>query len=247
MIRLASLLGWLVLAAGAIALIAARMTGRLRAAPFVALAALLVCLDLFHAGMGYNPAIDRDFAEQPATGAIRYLEGRRPARFVAMDPVPQNAIPMNFRLYESRGYDLPIMRRFDRFWRGQVSPESASVAKGLLDTPLTVREVTPRGLRALRLLGTTDLMQDKNAPPMREPGLRLAYDGPDARVYEIGGALPRAFVAPAQTVVADEDAALDAVTRPNFDARRAAVTEERLPGVPDATSSGAGRAAPRES
>ena len=34
---------------------------------FAVLAILLVCVDLFHAGMGYNPAIDRDYAGQPAT------------------------------------------------------------------------------------------------------------------------------------------------------------------------------------
>ncbi|HYP48495.1 MAG TPA: YfhO family protein [Thermoleophilaceae bacterium] len=242
-IRLASLLAWLVLAGAALLLVALRLSGRLRLAPFVALAALLVCADLFYTGMGYNPAIERKFADQPRTGSIRYLESRAPARFVSMDAIPQNAIPMNFRLYEARGYDLPIMRRFDRLWRGEVSPESSSVSKGLLDTPLTLRELTPRGLRMLRLLGVTDIQQDNRAPVLQAPGLSVAYEGPDARVYSVAGALPRAWVAPVQSVVDSDDAALRAVTRPGFDARRVTITEERLEGVPEQSESGGARGA----
>jgi Bacterial membrane protein YfhO len=230
-IRLASLIGWLTLAGAALLLIGVRLRGRLGANLFVAIAALLVCIDLFHAGIGYNPAIDREYASQPATGAIRYLERRGLARFVSMEDIPQNVIPLRFGLYEARGYDLPIMRRFDRFWRSQISPESASVAKGLLDIPLTVREVTPRALRALRLLGVTDLLQPPTAPVLRASGLRLAYEGPDARVYRIAEALPRAFIVPTQRPVGDDDEALDAITRADFDPRRIAVTEERLPGL----------------
>jgi hypothetical protein len=236
-IRLAALLGWVVVAGAAFALIALRLSGRLAAAPFVALAVLLVAIDLFHAGMGYNPAIDRDIAEQPATGSIRELERRKPARFVSMEPIPQSAIPFKFGLYEGRGYDLPIMRRFDRLWRGQVSPESASVAKGLLDTPLKLQRLTPSGLRTLRLLGVTDLMQPPGDEPLRAAGVRISYEGPDARLYRVEGALPRAFVVPAQQVVEDEGAALAAVTAPDFDPRAVAVTEEPVEGL---SESGAG-------
>ena len=83
---------------------------------------------------------------------------------------------MKFTLYEARGYDLPIIRRFDRIWRQQVSPESKSVAEGLLDTPLTVREVTPRGLRVLRMLGVTQVLQ-----PIRDEPLDAARADPHPR------------------------------------------------------------------
>jgi hypothetical protein len=62
--------------------------------------------------------------------------------------------------------------------------------------------------------------------------LRLVYDGPDARVYRVAGALPRVFVVGAQRVVGGGDAALDAVTAAGFDGRRVAVTERRVSGVP---------------
>jgi Bacterial membrane protein YfhO len=231
-IRLAALLGWLPFAAAGVALIALRFWGTVRPAAFVALAAALVCADLFRVGMGYNPAIDRDVAEQPATPAIRLLERSSPARFVSIEPIPQTTIPLSHGLYEARGYDLPIMLRFDRFWRREVSPESGSVAEGLFSIPLAIREVTPRALRGLRLLGVTEIMQPLTAPRLRLDGVRLAYEGPDARLYRVAAALPRAYVATAQQPVDGGDAALHAVTRPGFGARSPAVTEERVPGVP---------------
>jgi hypothetical protein len=68
---------------------------------------------------------------------------------------------------------------------------------------------------------------------LRERGLRLAYEGSDANVYENTRALPRAFVVTGQHVVADEDEALAAVTDPHFQGRHAAVVEERLDGLPE--------------
>jgi hypothetical protein len=233
-IRLASVLGWVVVAGAGFALIWLRLRGRIGVTGFVALAGLVVAIDLFHAGMGYNPSIDRKVAEQPATESIRRLEANRPNRFVSVDPIPQSAIPFNFRLYEARGYDLPIMRRFDHYWRSQVSPESSSVAKGLLDTPLTLRHLTPAGLRALRLLGVTQLQQKPTDPPLDAPGVRLTYRGRDARLYSVRGAVPRAFVVGGQRVVQSDDEAFAAITSPRFQPLRAAVTERHVPGVGDA-------------
>jgi Bacterial membrane protein YfhO len=237
-IRLSALVIWLTLAGAALLLLWLRLRGRIGTTPFLVLAALLVCVDLFRAGVGYNPSIDRDIAEQPVTPAIRVLERDRSHRFVSIEEVPQNAIPMDFKLYEARGYDLPIMRRFDRFWRREVSPESSSVSKGLLNIPLTFRNVTPRALRALRLLGVTEVLQPPTLPPLTEPGLRLIYEGPDARVYRLSDALPRTFVVSAQQVVDDDQKAFDTVTQPGFDGRRVAVTEKAVAGLPQGAAGG---------
>ena len=247
-IRLSSILIWVSVAGAGVALLALRTRRRLGVVLFSVLALLLVCADLFRAGMGYNPAIDRDRATVPVTPAIDALRGQGHARFVSTSEIPQNVIPMRFGLYEARGYDLPIIRRFDRLWRQEVSPESPSVAAGLLDIPLELREVTPRALRTLRLLGVTHILRGTTGraadppyqptdpyPPLDAAALSQVYSGPDARVYRLAGALPRAWVVPAQRVVEDGDAALAAVTRPDFDPRRAAVTEGRVSGVPDAS------------
>ena len=245
-IRASSLIVWLTVAGAGLALILLRWQRRLPAMAFVALALLLVCVDLFRAGMGHNPAIDQEHASVPRTGAIRYLEGQRPARFVSTREIPQNVIPLEFRLYEARGYDIPIVRRFDRLWRREIVPGAPSVAAAFIDIPLELRDVTPRALRTLRLLGVTHLLGPKTvrpasppfdrlvpSPPLRQAGLRLVYDGADARVYRLDAALPRAWVVGTQRVVDTEAAALDAIARPGFDAPRVAVTEERLPGLPD--------------
>jgi len=130
------------------------------------------------------------------------------------------------------------VRRFDHYWRTQVSPESSSVAKGLLDTPLALREVTPSGLRALRLLGVTQLQQKPQDPPLHVKGVRLTYQGPDARLYRVEDAMPRAFVVGGQHVVGSDTEAFDAVTNPLFDPRTAAVTERHVAGVGDSGSGG---------
>jgi hypothetical protein len=63
-------------------------------------------------------------------------------------------------------------------------------------------------------------------------GVRPIYEGRDGRVYEITGALPRAWVVGAQRVVPNEAAALGTVTSPEFDARRTAVTEQHIDNTP---------------
>jgi len=208
-------------------------------------------VDLFRAGMGFNPAIDQDVAQVPKTGAIRFLERLGPARFAATEEIAQNVLPFVFRVYEARGYDFPILERYDRLWRREVAPMGPSELGPLLNVSLQLRDVTPRALRALRLLGVTHVLRATFVrpdappfeplvphPPLDVPGLRLVYDGPDARVYEVERALPRAFVAGGQQVIADPDAQLDAVTRPSFDGRRVAVTEERVEGVGEQPAAG---------
>jgi Bacterial membrane protein YfhO len=234
-IRLASALVWVLFGAAALALVLLHERGRLPAATFASLAVLLTVVDLFRAGMGYTPAIDELFAEQPATGAVRYLQRRLPSRYVALGVIPQNALSMRFGLYEARGYDLPVDKRFDTLWRRYVNPQFASqVDENPLAIPLSFQEVTPERLRVLGLLGVTDVLQSRDAPALGGlPGVRLAYTGPDARVYAYDRALPRAFVVGAQTVVPSEEAALAAIVDPSFDGRRTAIVEDRIDGLPE--------------
>jgi hypothetical protein len=227
-VRLAALFGWLFVCGAALVLVALRLTGRMRATPFAVAAVLLVTVDLFRAGMGYQPAIDSERASQPATGAIRYLETRDSARFVTVGTVPQNVIPMRFDLYEARGYDLPIERRYDRLWRRYLSPELPSVAGLLGAIPLSLPKIDPERLEVLSALGVADVMQSTVDPPLDVPGLRLVYSGRDARVYSTYKALPRAVVVGRQRVVDGEDAALDAFGDPRWNPSQTAIVEHHL-------------------
>ena len=240
-VRLSALLQWLPLAGAGVALVAVslkmpRARGRRLAVPAAAIAALafaMLVTDLFRANMGFNTAVPVEHAQQPLTPALRYLQTRAPNRFAGLNrpgigqPLQPN-LSMRYGLYDARGYDYPVERRYDRFWRATAAPP------GDLVPPTGRAEPTERSLRALSLLSVSDVIQDPSDPPSDLPGLRLAYSGPDARVYRNENALPRAFLVGGQRVVEGSDAALAATIAPGFDARRVAVAEESMPGLPRA-------------
>jgi hypothetical protein len=134
---------------------------------------------------------------------------------------------MRYGLYDARGYDFPLERRYSELWEKHVSAEEGIVP------PTRLAPISERSLRALSLLGVADVVAAHDDPPLDAPGLRLAYEGTDAKVYANGGALPRAFVVAGQRVVSSEDEALAAVTDPRLDLRRTAVVEEPLDGLPE--------------
>jgi hypothetical protein len=243
-----ALLIWLPLAGGALALVALRLRAarRLPVGAYVALTVTLLAVDLFRANMGFNPAIPERTAAPPATGAIRYLQSQRPNRFIGVStlqlsqPLPAD-LAMRFGLYDARGYDFPVEKRFDAVWRRNVAP-----GVGDFTQPEEFASATPASLRALDLLSVSDLLIGPLQAikfPLHEPGLRVAYQGKDGVVYANANALPRVFVVDHQDTVRDDNQALDAVTAPGFDGRGVAVTEARVAGLPRATSAPAPRGA----
>jgi hypothetical protein len=211
---------WLVLAGAAAALL------WWRPRHFAALALALVAIDLLRVGMGQNPSIPLDHARQPVTPAIERLQAARPARFaglqpgLGLEPLPPD-VAMRYGLYDARGYDYPVERRYDALWRRAIAPDEEQFT-------IPTMRIRPddEALRALGLLGVTDVIQAPAEPPV--PGWEISYDGPDARLYANPHALPRTWVVGDQEPVADEDAALDAILAPGFDARETAVVERPL-------------------
>ena len=235
-VRDSSLLIWLPLAGAGFALIAARLWGtrRLGVTPFVALTVTLLAADLFRANMGFNPAIKQKTAVPPTTGAIRYLQSQRPNRFIGVStiqfsqPLPDD-LAMRFGLYDARGYDFPVEKRFDDLWRASVAP-----GVGDFTQPEEFASATPAALRALSLLSVSDLLVgplQAIATPLHGPGLHVAYKGKDGVVYSNSNALPRVFVVDRQRTVAQDKTALAAVTAPGFDGRGVAVTDHPLTGI----------------
>jgi hypothetical protein len=94
----------------------------------------------------------------------------------------------------------------------------------------------------LDVLGTRYIMQPLSDPPLHVPGLQLAHNGPDARLYVSASAQPRAAIVGAQHLVASGDAALDAIAAPGFDLRRSVVTEKPVAGLPSGQAAPAGSA-----
>ena len=237
---LASLWVWLVFAGAAVALLWLRASGRVAAGAFAGLALTVVAADLFRAGMGQNPAIPVEHARQPVTPAMERLLAARPARFAGLAPplglqalVPNLA--MRYGLYDARGYDFPVERRYDRLWRSQVGRTSDTFTP-----PTMLVATTEPSLRALGLLGVTDILQPPQGPPLR--GLEMTYEGPDARIYANPFAQPRAWVVAGQRAVPGAEAQLAAITDPGFDARRVAVVDSPLPGLADGPAAPGGGA-----
>jgi Bacterial membrane protein YfhO len=247
-VRSSALLMWLPLAGAGLALVVWRLRGgdkhRLAAGAFVALAVLLVAADLFRANLGFNPSIPTETATQPATGSIKYLQTRRPNRFAGIGTA-QFAQPLSpntsiyYGLYDARGYDYPVEKHVDKLWRRSIAPTIGDFTQ-----PVTFADRTPASIHALGLLSVSDLLVDPRDPPLRVPGLRVVYRGPDALVYANDRALPRALLVDRQRVVASDDAALAAVTAPSFDGRRVAITQKPLAGIPQAGAAGGGAQAP---
>lgn len=243
-VRDSSLEIWLPTAGAGLALIAWRLHARrpLPAGAFVALAVLLLAADLFRANMGFNPAIPIRNATPPVTGAIRYLQSRRPDRFIGVStqelsqPLPAD-VAMDFGLYDARGYDFPVEKRFDALWRQAVAP-----GVGSLTQPEEFASATPAALRALDLLSVADLLVgplQAIATPLHGPGLTVAYRGSDGVVYANARALPRVFLVDHQETVSGDGAALRAVTAAGFDRRGVAVTETPLAGLAQSSSASA--------
>ncbi|MDA0159603.1 hypothetical protein OM076_04955 [Solirubrobacter ginsenosidimutans] len=218
-VRGAATLQWMVVAGVSLAVLAL-----LRRRWLAVGALVLVAADLAWAGVGYNPAIERSLAAQPSTGAIRELQAAAPARFVSVGNITENAIPMDYKIPEARGYDLPVEERFDRLWRSKLSPEFPSQVGPLpAFIPLVLPKVDEERLHYLSFLGVSRILQPPTDPLLRTEGLRVVYAGPDARIYANDAALPRAFVVGARRRVGD---AYKEITSVGFDPRRDAVVEE---------------------
>lgn len=238
-VRGSALVDWIVAAGAGVAVVWLGVHGRTRPALLAGAAIAIVALDLARAGMGYNPAIRRSIAEQPPTAALRLIKHANPERYVSTGDIPQDAAPINEGLFEARGYDLPVEQRFDRLWRMRMSPEfPTQVGPYPQFIPLSLPKVTPARLATLSVLGVSHVLQPAGDAPLRVRGLRVVHDGPDARVYVNAHAQPRATVVAAQRVVPSAEAALAEVGRQGFDLRRGVITEQRVPGLPDAPAGG---------
>ena len=244
-VRLAALIMWCTVALFGVVLLLLRLGGRLPARLFAVLAIALVVGDLFQAGMGYNPAVPDSQASQPVTGAIRYLEHQGTVRYVGVtpydtvDPLPPN-VNMRYGTYDLRGYDLPVVTRFGKLWQRYVAPPTPLLPLDTPTVPLTIENsLEPSTMRVLSLFGVRNLLEQKHEPPPNIPGLRVAYDGPDATIYDNPAALPRTWLVDAQEVVPGDGAQLDRVGSAAFTPRTEVLTGSRLPGLATAHRSSA--------
>jgi hypothetical protein len=214
-----ALVWWVVFAGLALALVAARLRGRLAAAPFAALAIGIACVDLFRFGVGFNPALTTADATLPTTPAIRRLEADRPARFVSFFEGFATDQAMSYRLQDARSYDFPVLERYDVAWRRYVFPLPFQPG-----APQGVLALNPPNLRVLGLLGVRNVLVRRDLVAYARrlglplsglglalPGVHQVYEGPDGRIFRNDRALPRAFVVHTQHLVRGADESLAAL------------------------------------
>jgi hypothetical protein len=235
-------IGWFVLFTVGVGLVLAGAARRPSwGAAAAALLALLLVADAYHFASGYQPMARAAAVNPPSTPAIAFL--RRHAdegRFVGVGLTLIPELGMRYGVNDVRGYSPPQpTERYYRLWRHVKRDQTPW-------QPFELDVVTPPAVRVVSVLGARWIVTDPDAvlrptaAGALDP-LRVAYSGSDAAIYENPNAVPRAFVASATLVTANEAATRDALTAARFDPRRTAVVErDELAGqsVPSAGGTG---------
>ncbi|HKG38287.1 MAG TPA: YfhO family protein [Conexibacter sp.] len=215
-----------VLGAGALLLLARTRPGW-RTAVSVALV-LLAVADSYHFVHGFQPMGPASRVVPPTTPAIDYLTRHRDdGRVVGLGlPLPPDS-GLVYGLRDVRGYDPPQpTTRLLALWR-LMSPEQTSWQ------PLSLSVLRKADLQVLGVLGARYLIADVGLeiPRTSFPQVSLAYDGPDARVFENADVPPRAFVPATVRVTSDERATGAAIVEPRFDVRTEVAVEGDQGGI----------------
>jgi hypothetical protein len=132
-----------------------------------------------------------------------------------------------------------VVSRFGNLWQRYVAPPTPLLPLDTPSVPLTLDNgLTPDTMKVLSLFGVRDVLEDVHGPLLQVPGLRLVYNGPDAKIYANDDSLPRTWLVAAQDVVKGDSQALAKIVSSDFDPRRAVVTERPLPALSDNKASG---------
>jgi len=234
-VALTSVVWYLLFAVGvAVAILAARRWPE-RRTWIAAGVVLLAAADMLHFAVGYQPMAPASKSIPPRSDAIRFLQQHRDdGRIVGLAETARNDWMLVYGLRDIRGYDPPQpSKRYLRLWRVAEPEQIAWVS-------FRMESLTPAALQVASVLGARYIVADPGSelvdangaePGGSLPGLRVAYDGIDARVFANARAAPRALVAPHVRVVAGEAAARAAVVEEGFDPRREAVVERGAEGT----------------
>jgi hypothetical protein len=143
----------------------------------------------------FNVTLPSDQAYPPRPAAIAALERQRPPFRVGVirDPGQRVLRPDTAALYGLdgvEGYDFPLSERWSELQTRTLGFKSLRPESRTASGP-----PTRRALEAYRALNTRFFIAAPGTPKP-EAAFRTLYNGPDARVFEDPGALPRAYLAP---------------------------------------------------
>ncbi|MGN6189696.1 MAG: YfhO family protein [Conexibacter sp.] len=201
---------------------------------------LLAAADMLHFAIGYQPMAPASKSVPPRTDAIAFLVRHRDeGRILGMGAALPNDWTLTYGLHDARGYDPPQpSKRFARLWRA-VEPQHPDWVSFMIEalTPAAVKLLDALGTRYVVVpagarLGSAEGQEGgPSAPGAGLHGLRVAYDGIDARVLANPGAAPRALVPARVRVTSGEDQTRAVLLEEGFDARREAVVERGAEGT----------------
>ena len=200
-----------------------RRRGRIRGRPIWELLAVIVLIvDLFLFGAGFNPAVDPALLTYTPPVVEFLAQDESVWRFSTFDPHGRGTFTANVGMFydfqDVRGYDSLFAARYARYM-GWIEPQGQLPYNRIapftefssLDSPLT------------DLLNVKYIITEEEIPL---PKYDLVYEDASVRVYENLGVAPRAFTLPADATlpVADVEAVAEAVQR--YDPRFYAIIEE---------------------
>ena len=176
---------------------------------------LLLASDLITQWQGVNPTAAPDAlypASAPAISYLRSAEGWfRVVGTPGMVLVPNSSLVLG--LHDIRGYELPMLRRYSRFF-------AAAVASRGSGYQLYIETVDSRRLRYLSLLGVRYVVATEAYPAVELTPIVAGRTG----VYENANAMPAAFMV-SEWLESTADESLLVLAQPDFDPTRTAVVE----------------------
>jgi hypothetical protein len=235
-VALTSAVWYLLFAVGVLAAIVAARRWPERRTWIAAGVVLLAAADMLHFAVGYQPMAPASKSIPPRTDAIRFLQAHRDeGRIVGLGETARNDWMLTYGLRDIRGYDPPQpSQRYLRLWR-EAEPDQIEWVTFMMQS------LTPAAQQVASVLGAKYIVADPGSQLVgREgeeagggslDGLKVAYDGIDARVFSNARAAPRAMVAPRVRVVAGENEARAALVEERFDPRREVVVERGAEGT----------------
>ena len=201
---------------------------------------LLAAVDMLHFAIDYQPMAPASKSIPPRTDAIAYLQRHRDeGRIVGLETALFNDWSLTYGLRDVRGYDPPQpSTRFARLWRA-AEPQQIEWVSFMVEalTPEALQLVSVLGARYVvapagaRLQGDEEGEAGPSAAGEALRGLRVAYDGIDARVFSNARAAPRSLVPARVRVTSGEDETRAVLLEAGFDPRREAVVERGAEGT----------------
>jgi len=175
---------------------------------------LVLLLDVWLAGRGFNPAADSKLL-QFTPRAIEFLQSQldpaQPWRLTSFDGPDEKVLnansAMRYGLEDVRGYDSIIPRQYVEYMR-RLHPQGELLYNRIAAIYSQLGDQPNHGALDSPLLDLLGVRYVVSTQPIPNDGYALVYDQ-EVKVYENTGAFPRAFVVPQAISATNQAEALD--------------------------------------